>query len=60
MMDDLGGDVVQVTKDIASVQVPGWSPDGCWIVFAGSELEGSSQSRLWRIDTRTLETFARR
>jgi dipeptidyl aminopeptidase/acylaminoacyl peptidase len=33
---------------------PKWSPDGRWIVFSGSEKEGDSLTRLWRIDMRDL------
>jgi len=40
----------QVTRDIATVMQPVWSPDGRWIAFAGAVKEGDAQSRLWLYD----------
>jgi dipeptidyl aminopeptidase/acylaminoacyl peptidase len=51
IMNADGSDAHQVSKDVASVQYPTWSPDGRWIAFSGSEEEGDSSSRLWLIDT---------
>lgn len=52
VMNADGTEAHQVSKHVASVQFPLWSPDGRWIAFTGGEKEGDSSSRLWLIDTK--------
>jgi dipeptidyl aminopeptidase/acylaminoacyl peptidase len=37
----------QLTRDLATVLKPAWSPDGRWIVFGGARKEGDGQTGLW-------------
>lgn len=50
LMNADGSGQRQVSREIASVQYPRWSPDGKHIVLTGSYDEGDSQLRLWRYD----------
>jgi dipeptidyl aminopeptidase/acylaminoacyl peptidase len=40
----------QLTKDVATVLQPVWSPDGERILFAGAAKDGDAQSRFWLWD----------
>jgi dipeptidyl aminopeptidase/acylaminoacyl peptidase len=48
----------RLTNDIPLVQGCTWSPDGRWIVFGGSDDDGSSLVRLYAWDVEKGEAFA--
>lgn len=40
----------RLTRELAMVLQPAWSPDGRWIAFAGARKEGDSELRLWLLE----------
>jgi dipeptidyl aminopeptidase/acylaminoacyl peptidase len=48
-----GRDHQQLTRDIATVLQPVWSPDGARVVFTGAAKDGDAQSRFWLLDLRS-------
>lgn len=48
--DTDGGHHRRVSRDLATVMQPVWSPDGRWIAFAGAKAEGDGQSGLWLLE----------
>ncbi|HUQ29800.1 MAG TPA: S9 family peptidase [Usitatibacter sp.] len=49
---DVGtGEHRRLTTEIATVQQPLWSPDGRFLAFAGAQVDGDPQARMWLVDT---------
>jgi dipeptidyl aminopeptidase/acylaminoacyl peptidase len=40
----------RISRDLATVMQPVWSPNGRWIAFAGAKAEGDGQSGLWLLE----------
>lgn len=45
-----GSHTRRLTRELAMVGQPAWSPDGRWIAFAGAREEGDARERLWLFD----------
>jgi dipeptidyl aminopeptidase/acylaminoacyl peptidase len=45
----------QLTRELAMVLEPAWSPDGRWLAFAGARQEGDAQQCLWLLEFATGE-----
>jgi dipeptidyl aminopeptidase/acylaminoacyl peptidase len=43
----------RVTRDLATVMQPSWSPDSAFIAFAGAIKQGDGEARLWLLDVQT-------
>jgi dipeptidyl aminopeptidase/acylaminoacyl peptidase len=43
----------QLTRELATVLQPAWSPDGRWIAFAAAAEEGSAQNNLYLVEFAT-------